>query len=210
LKEIGASFEDVLNRWFVLVQKLRFVGPVFFSELTSPSRIQDARFFHFAGCLEAFHREVVQEEMGKFLPKPDYREITKSLLTHVPAAVPDALREAMRLALSHANDHAFAERIDNLFNSLEPDTQRMLADEPKRFLAAIKHSRNKLAHVTDEPAGEVFEGREFAHANLSLRAWLTILILKECGIAESIITERMTAIAYFYWGPFKFDSPSLK
>ena len=64
LREIGNSFQDVLNRWFVLVEKLGFVGSVFFSELTSPSPIQDARFFHFAGCLEAFHREVIQRKMG--------------------------------------------------------------------------------------------------------------------------------------------------
>jgi hypothetical protein len=207
LNEIGTSFQEVLNKWFVLVKKLRFVGPVFFSELTSPSPVQDARFFHFAGCLEAFHREVVQEDLGKFLPKKDYREITKSLLANLPPTVPEALKDAMRSALSHANDHSFAERIDALFNALEPETQKLLTDDPKRFVAAIKHSRNKLAHITDDPAGEVFEGKEFVHANLSLRAWLTILILKECGIAESVIRNRMNGISYFYWGPFKFNSP---
>jgi hypothetical protein len=207
LKEIGGLFEDVLNRWFVLVAKLRFVGPVFFSELTSPSPIQDARFFHFAGCLEAFHREVVQRKIGKFLPKKDYREITKALLEHVPPTVPDPLKEAMRSALSRANDHAFAERIEALFKSLDPETQELLADDPKRFLNAIKHSRNKLAHVDDDASGEMFEGDDYAHVNLSLRAWLTILMLKECGIAESTIRDRMTAIGYFYWGPFKFEQP---
>ena len=111
----------------------------------------------------------------------------------------------MRSSLSSANDYSFAERLGALFNMLEPDTQRQLADEPERFLAAIKHSRNKLAHITDETRGEVFEGSEFSHANLSIRTWLTILMLKECGISESLILEKMVAAGYFYWGPFKFE-----
>lgn len=167
--------------------------------------MQDARFLHFAGCLEAFHREVVQAEIGKFLPRNEYREITRSFLDHLPGSLSEALRDAMRSALSHANDHSFAERLDALFEVLEPETQRMLTGEPKRFLAAIRHSRNKLAHVMDETRGESFEGIEFARANLALRAWITILMLKECGIADSVIRERMTAVNYLFWVPFKFD-----
>jgi hypothetical protein len=205
IREMEDRFGNVLNAWFSVVNRLRFVAPVFFSELTGPSSVQDARFFHFAGCLEAFHREVVQAEMGKFLPRRDYREIIKSLLDHLPTNVPEPLTAAMRSALSHANDHSFAERIEALFNTLEPETQCMLTDDANRFLAAIKHSRNKLAHIVDEPDGETFEGKEFAYANLSLRGWLTILMLKECGVAEVLLRERMKAIDYFYWGPFKFQ-----
>ncbi len=205
LNDMDGRFESALNQWMILVKKLRFVGPVFFSELASPSPVQDARFFHFAGCLEAFHREVVQgEAAGKFIPKTEYRKITKALLQHLPPQLPLELQEAMRNKLSSANEHAFAERIAALFNSLEPETQERLTDEPQRFLEAMKHSRNKLAHVSDETSGEPFDN--YAHANLSIRGWLTILLLKECGITEATIRDRMDAINYFYWGPFKFES----
>jgi hypothetical protein len=205
LSDIG-TLQNALDAWFSLVRRMRFVGPVFFSELTNPSDIQDARFFHFAGCLEAFHREVVQGDAGKFVPKQEFREITRSVLDHLPPTVPPGLRDSMRSALGRANDHSFAERISALFNGLEPDTQRQLTTEPRCFLDAIKHSRNKLAHVTEEPPGEAFEGREFAHANLVIQGWLTILMLKECGVSESLILKKMNGIGYFYWGPFKFES----
>lgn len=198
------NLEDAINKWLLLVKKIGFIGPVFFSELAAPSPVQDARFFHFAGCLEAFHREVMQADAGKFLSRSEFKGITISLLGHLPATLSENLKDALRAALNHANDHSFAERIDALFNNLEPTTRQALTDDPPRFLAAIKHSRNKLAHVSDEASGETFEGVEYAHASLSLRAWLTILMLKECGIAESLIRERMIAIGYFHWGPFKF------
>lgn len=208
LNHLKGSFEDVLNRWFALVEKLGFVGHVFFSELSEPSPIQDARFFHFAGCLEAFHREIVTRTVGKFVERSEYKVIKKALLEHLPATTPEALKASMAAALSQANDHSFFERVEALFNSLEPETRGCLAEDGPRFLQAMKNSRNKLAHISDETRGETFEGREYAHASLSLRAWLTILLLKECGISESLIRDRMNAIGYFYWGPFKFDSPS--
>lgn len=208
LDDIGGRLQDVVGRWLLLVEKLRFVGPVLFSEIANPSPVQDARFFHFAGCLEAFHREVVQADAGKFLPREEYREITKSLLNHLPPTVQEPLREAMRSALSHANDRSFAERTEALFNSLEAETQRQLADEPQRFLAAIKRSRNKIAHVAEATPGETFQGKEFAHANISIRGWLTILMLKECGVSESLILRKMAGTNYFYWGPFAFEPRS--
>jgi hypothetical protein len=205
LNELGGRLKEVLERWLALVKKMGFAGPVFFSELSNPSPAQDARLFHFAGCLEAFHREVVQREIGKYLPKAEYRRIVTGLLDHLPEALTPALKESMRASLSHANDYSFAERITALFNGLEPETRRELADEPERFLAALKRSRNKLAHVTEGTDGETFEGRQFAHANVSLRAWLTILILRECGISESLVLARMRAADFFFWGPFKFE-----
>ena len=189
-----------------MVRQLAFVGPVFFSELRSPSPMQDARFLHFAGCLEAFHREVVQADVGKFMPKSEYRALVQSVLEQMPSTVCPELRDSMRSSLSHANSHSFSERIDALFGELELETQIQLTKEPKRFLAAIKHSRNKLAHVSEEMPGETFEGREYAHANLCIRAWLQTLILKRCGIPESLIRNRMAGIGYFYWGPFSFES----
>ena len=205
LEDIGGSFEDALNQWFVLVKKLRFVRAVFFSELSDPSRIQDARFFHFAGCLEAYHREVLSTDVGKSMPSGEFTVLARELLDHLPPEVPEPVGAAIRSAVMRANDHTFAERLGVLFGLLEAETQRMLAVEPTRFLAAIKHSRNKMAHVLDDTHADSFEGKEFAHANLAIRAWLTILMLKECGISERVVRERMEGIGYFFWGPFQFQ-----
>lgn len=207
-RDMQDNFLATLNRWLTLAKGLRFIAPVFFSELLSPSRVQDARFFHFAGCLEAFHRDVLHEQTGKFLPRVEYKNVVNILLDQLPADIPLALEEAMRSSLSHANDHSFGERISALFSSLEEPTRLNLTTEADRFLTVIKNSRNKLAHISDNTSKEVFKGREIAHANLSIRAWLTILLLRECGVAESLILEKMKAMNYFYWGPFAFVQPT--
>ena len=204
ISDFGEKFEEVINRWFALVKKMGFVGPVFFSELSAPSPVQDARFFHFAGCLEAFHREVIQADAGKYLPKSEYRQMVNQLLTHLPTDAPQGLQDAMRSALSSANNFAFAERLDFLFQSLEDDTKKLLTDDQPRFLAAIKRSRNKLAHITDGATGDTFEGKDYAHINLCLRTWLVILMLRECGVPEEMLRQRIIGGECLFWGPFTF------
>jgi hypothetical protein len=207
LSDVGASeFGGLLDSWLGLSKTMGFISSVYFSELSSPSPVTDARFFYFAACLEAFHREVVQGDIGKFLPKPVYKGIVRDLMTHAPTDLPEPLKRAMFSALSYANDKTFAERLDELFSRLEGETRKLIADDPQRFLAAVKHSRNKLAHVEDGKSHETFTGRQYAHANFCLKAWITVLILKHCGVDEGLLRSKIESVGYTIWGPFAFDS----
>jgi hypothetical protein len=202
---LGTSFQTVINNWFALVKKLSFIGPVYFTELATPSPVTDARFLHLAGCLEAYHDEVYKQKIGQMMSKNAYQKLVKNLMKHLPPATPPTLAKRMQESLNFANSASFAQRLDALFQTLEPETKAMLANDPPRFLESIKHSRNKLAHVSSKTA-KVFKGREYAHANFSLRAWLTMMMLKECGISEAVIRNRMNSNGYLFWGPFEFDT----
>ena len=208
LKEIERhQFSSVLNNWFELEDKLGFMGDVFFSELGAPSHVTDARFFHFVGCLEAYHRDVVRSDAGKYLSKAEFQAVRAEIMAHVPTTLPKALISSMKGALSHANDFSFGERVQELFESLDVETRNMLVEDHQRFLAALKHSRHRMAHVSDKDDREKFQDREYAHANIVVRAWMVLLLLKRCGVPEQVIQERMQWTGYLFWGPFRFTSP---
>jgi hypothetical protein len=90
LEHIGRDrFPAVISEWFSLSEKLGLMGDVMFSEFGAPSPINDARFFHLAGCLEAYHRDVVKPDAGKFLSKPEYKKIATAIMNHVPTEFAD-------------------------------------------------------------------------------------------------------------------------
>lgn len=166
LQHIGEEhLESVLNNFFVMANELGFMAKMFFTELDSPSELVDARFFHLAGCLEAFHR----------ITKPSKAKVD------------------------------FVDRLKKLFDTLEPDTKQMLVEDPARFIDAVKNTRNMLAHVDDGKSHEKFVGHQYLSANLIIQAWIVIMMLKRCGIAEPLIRDRMNVTGYCGWGPFNFS-----
>jgi Apea-like HEPN len=77
--EIEQGFDEVVNRWFRLVEDLDDVLNLYLSTVHAPPRFPETRFLIFVQALEGYHRITADVTKGEFL---ETVEATRNTLAH--------------------------------------------------------------------------------------------------------------------------------
>ncbi len=77
------------------------------------------------------------------------------------------------------------------------------------FISKIKETRNYLTHYSDEPKVKSLELRQLPVASSKLKSLLTILLLKELGIAEEKILWLINISPSGLLGEIKYSKKEL-
>lgn len=206
--EIADRFGDICEKWFRLANRLRPVFNVLFNEIRTKSTFQEPHFFSFAQCLEAFHRRTMETKKGKHMSKRAFRAMTKRIVASFPKRLPKGMRGVMEHKLGEANTISFLNRLEHLFSSLQPETRAFLAEDPARFIRAIRDTRNLFTHLDKKKKADIIFVRQRSDAVNKMQALLYIHILKMLGLNEADILKRISNSRRFRTEPFKFsDQP---
>lgn len=112
-----------------------------------------------------------------------------------------------RITATSGKNIDYFKRLRRLFDSLEPDTARMITSDVEKFCRATVDTRNLLAHLDQHQNATPFPREMWHVACKRLETLVFVLLLKQCGIPEVCIRARMGRIPHFRGTGYDFNAP---
>jgi hypothetical protein len=178
----------MFEAWFSKAELLRAVYTLFFGSMYFSDMYPRFHFLNLIQAIETFHRNI---RKGQYLTETDFEPIRTALTSAIPEGVGSDLRAALTNKIRYGYEYSLRKRLGQLFAELEPQTIKLITDDPATFAGKIVDTRNYFTHYTDELKKLAFEDDEVHYANYKLRVLLIILLLKEIGLSEAIIREAV-------------------
>lgn len=118
-------------------------------------------------------------------------------MTAIPAGTPAPLRDALKSRIKYGNEFSLRKRLNEIFAGIGPQNTALIAPNSATFISDVVDTRNYLTHYSDDLKEQTLEGADLFNANLRLKILLTILLLRELGIDEGLITELVSSHGTF-------------
>lgn len=193
---MNGQLQNVLKNWLLETEALRHARALLFSTQAHPGPILETRFLPIIQALEVYCRALGSE---KYIPESNFRELKVKLLDIVPSDLDAGLKQKLRTSIGFANELSLNDRILQLLNSLEQNTRRFVCKDAKKFASRLKDSRNFYTHYGDSK-GKELKGTALYWATEQASLLLKILMLKGCGVSESLIQEWLKQSGYHSQG----------
>ena len=189
--EVGSKLGECLSAWMGNRQKLQSAYELFESIFIGGKQTPSTAILTLSQAFEVLHRE---EDGGRYVADEDeyIAEIYSPLVASIPATVASDHREAIKNKLKFANAYSLRKRLTKALQSLDPEIQKSLFGDAKRFAQSITDTRNYLTHRDEGSKGEFVIADE--HRMLAaerLRYLLQMLLLKTIGFAPLTVFERI-------------------
>lgn len=185
---ISEIITDVISLWFLKAQNLRSVYDLFFGTFYNPSMYLQFRFLSLMQAIESFHRVT---KGGKYLSNEDWKPYREKLAGQISPELDSDHRESLKSRVKYGNEYSLRKRLSELLHCLDDKTLSILSPAEKYFTGSIVDTRNYLTHYDDELKDFSLKGADLHWANERLRIFITILLLKEISIEESIVLDSM-------------------
>jgi hypothetical protein len=181
------QFAAVLDAWFTKQSLLENVCDLFFGVVYNNYLYLRFQFLGLVQALETYCRSV---QHGQYVSESAYEIIKQALIAAIPATTPQDLRNSLKMGkIEYGNEYSLRKRLRLLLCSLEDNTVRMITDNPGQFSEQVTATRNYYTHYTSTLQSQAFAGAELFRACLRLRVLLTIVLLKEIDLEESLIRQ---------------------
>jgi ApeA N-terminal domain 1 len=194
LKKVEDRIAEILEAWFSKQELLGQAYELFLGAEYNPSLYPHLHFLSLMQALETYHRHV---SVGKYLPDIEYDTVRKSLVTAIPEGTPAPLRDALKSRIKYGNEFSLRKRLNEIFAGIGPQNTALIALNSATFISDVVDTRNYLTHYSDDLKEQTLEGADLFNANLRLKILLTILLLRELGIDEGLITELVSSHGTF-------------
>ncbi len=148
----------------------------------------EGRFLVLTQSLEAFSRAISD---AQYMPASDYEAVRSALVQAIPSCVGEDHRAGLKSRIKYGNEYAFRKRIELLIDSLMPSTVELVCQSKSAFVSGIVDTRNYLTHYTDELRAKALTGGDLFWACEKLALLLRLVLLKEFGIAEDLLRNRI-------------------
>lgn len=185
---VGDMIDQVLAQWFLKAKTLRFTYDLFFGTFYNPSMYLQFHFLSLMQAIESFHRVT---RTGKYLNDKEWKPFRDQLANKLPVELDRWHKESLKSRIKYGNEYSLRKRINDLLQSLDENTLSLLSPSANYFTNDIVNTRHYLTHYDDELKDNALEGADLYWANQRLRILITILLLKEIGLEESVIIESM-------------------
>lgn len=182
---VRKHFPKILTNWFERYDELEPVFDLFFLSVYNRHLNIEFQFLGLLQALEALHRRSVG---GVYLPVDKYEEIRKHLVANIPDSVTRDHRAALQSRIKYGYEYSLRNRLLQLSKLLSHEAMDAVTDGEvlARFIGRIVDTRNYLTHYDESLKAESMSPRDMMEGNHSLTLFLTLLILREIQVPESI------------------------
>ena len=185
---ISDKIERVMSLWFSKAQNLRSVYDLFFGTFYNPGMYRQFHFLSLIQAIESYHRVT---KGGKYISDDSWQTYRKTLADHIPAELDSGHRESLKSRIKYGNEYSLRKRLSELLCTIDKKSLLVLFPS-KNFLAGtVVDTRNYLTHYDVELKDSSLKGADLYWANQRLRIFLTLLLLKDIEIEESVILASM-------------------
>lgn len=180
---------SIIERWFSATDAMLNSMSLFMLVRQSGSTSESVRFLMATQALEAFSRATGQD---KYMSQELYdKDVLPIINGAIPGIVEGSHRTSLKQRLKFANEFSFRKRLNLLLKGLEPSTIQCVCQDDSKFVEGVLDTRNYLVHYTDSLRPKALVGADLLWAGEKLVMLLRILLLKEVGIEESLIVQRL-------------------
>jgi hypothetical protein len=200
LLDLAEQFEDVLQRWFTLSERIEAVLALYFSALSGEATMSPQhQFLNLAQALEAYHRLSYGD--GAHLPGGVFKAARDAFAAALPSELDQEVRST---ALNKLDNRAIlSARIRHLVaNAPQPIKDRAIQDL-ELFGKRLRETRNYFTHW-GKRSRWVATGLELLSLTEGARWLLEGLLLQELGLPSATIdalllrNERLTRTGHWF------------
>lgn len=178
---LGASFEEYVNKWFVLYQETGTVIDALLAPLYRPKTFVDNHFLNTVAAAEGYHRVKYRNKMMS-------RTAHGALVTRVVASVPEDDRAWLSERLEYSNEPTFRTRLEELHARASGIVSGVVGNASE-FAEPIVTARNRLTHRgKGSPTGSI-SGEEIYRLMVATRFVLVSCILLDLGLDEDQVVQ---------------------
>lgn len=186
--DIRENFTEVMNSWFENSDRLSSVYNLYFGSLYNSNMYLQNKFLSLTQAIESYHRD---EEEGEYLSDEEFEEFYNQMVTEIPEDLPQSFKDHIKFGtLKHSNEFSLRKRLTEIVSN-ENEIVSSLPWEIEEKIEIIINTRNYLTHYDEDiqPRADTDEMYELV---LILRALLEVTLLREVGIQEDQISNRVT------------------
>lgn len=188
--DISGMISRVFRKWFALFPAFAEVIDTYNFVHRMGDRLPlDLKFLLLTQALEAFSG---RENPSPYLSSQKAKSIRKTLFKAIPPGTDQRVRKRIEESLAHFNSLTLADRLRKLIESLEPESQMLIASDIPKFVKKVKDTRNYRTHLSgDKSVYKPLEDLALWGATVRLEMLLMFLLLKKTGIREKLVRERL-------------------
>ncbi len=184
--------DEIVKNWFIVAEK--FSLPIeIFCNLENSQNIHTQLYFKMlVQILESWHR-VWLGDKDNIIDPNEYKTIKKWLDMTVNANpdINEDIKNRIKEQLNFANRHQLNTRLVMLFNEIPEKFKKKLFPDIDLAIKKIKDTRNYWTHLDSTSQSKSMSLNETTFANYALKLIFQILVLKELGIPEELIVDRI-------------------
>ncbi|PBB04974.1 ApeA N-terminal domain 1-containing protein [Salimicrobium humidisoli] len=189
---IEDQFEEICNNWFGKEEYLKNVYSLHFSDVFNPNLDLEDKFTNAVKSLEVYHRAL---DYGKLFDEQKKDEILKNVNEQLNGVLEVSDLELVLNGLKHINEYSLNSRLKDIIKKqFNQETKQYLFKNSKKtdsFINRVVETRNHLTHYDEQRNENRFKGVELHFAKELLKVIALIALLKECGIKEGKVLDRL-------------------
>lgn len=192
--DIKDYFEQIINRWIQKQEQLQTVTNLYFSDFYMDGYL-DTAFLNAVQTLEIYHRHSFNGN-GVYFPQEQYEIFSNKVKEFLgDNDFPEEFSQKLKGSLEHGNEYNLQKRLKLIIQSLEEDTRAYIIGnnrDKKRFIQQLVDTRNYLTHYDKGDKQNILKNSEKKfYALQRLKALTTIILLKEIGVEERTIIQKI-------------------
>ncbi|MDR7246322.1 ApeA N-terminal domain 1-containing protein [Priestia megaterium] len=188
--DIEKNASQIFSKWFTLYDDLKIVTGIYFSDWYM-DKFLEMKFLNAVQVVEIFH-SWMRKDTKKVISPESYTklEMVKQLLKET---IPN-YNEVLKVNLKEDKKLILQNRFEYLFKELDEKTKEFLIgndEEITVFTRQAVQTRNRFTHYGKEQQFTLFSSKELTYTIYRLKAFITVLLLKEIGVSEFVVLHRM-------------------
>jgi len=182
------QFDQILEHWFSASETMADALHLFMNAKRD-STDHKSRLLLLAHGLEAFSRN---KGNATYMEATEYEAVINAMNSVIPTNVIGGHRSSLKNRIKFGNEHSLRKRLRGLLDELSVDTHVLICNSTNNFVNGIVETRNYHSHYTDDLRDKALKGVELAWACDKLQMMFRILLLKNIGVEEELIRERIS------------------
>ena len=174
-EDIEHDYSEIISNWFGLYQNFDSVLLLFFKNFKDKYKFSSDKFMDTIRAIENFHRINYNNER---IPQESFDKLVNEILSQVTLNKEDSDWLRGRL---QGNEPTLKNRLKELIENSDSRTIQKRVGKVKRFCWEVTCSRNYYTHYDHNLRKSAKKGYELYELTRTLRAILTLYILKEIG-----------------------------
>ncbi|HMO16438.1 MAG TPA: hypothetical protein PKD64_18410 [Pirellulaceae bacterium] len=186
---IKEQFPALLNNWFSRSAELRTSYDLLFGTIYSDDLYVRLQFLNMIHAIENFDRH---RNASHYLSKEEYEPIRQLLTNSIPPSVSKDHRRSLASKIEFGHEYSLRKRLAGLYASLSSECQQIVCRGDSSFPQKVADTRNYFSHYTKDLEAKAWTNPDqLFHATERLRFLLTILLLRDLGMEESLIANAI-------------------
>jgi hypothetical protein len=185
---VGASLEEIVNRWFEIYDSVAMPSQLALSVLSSEKLWLHVEFLSLMQALEGLHRAILP---GLYATTEQYEGVRQTLSNAIPQHIASDHKDALRARIKYGNEISLRKRLAALVERLPVDMRKHILGGSGSVPQSWVATRNYYTHWDEASKGDVLDGVEMHRAHVRMRHLLRALYLNLIGIPDVAIANSL-------------------